>query len=70
MKITRIYSTVDGASHIEDLDIPLHEAGEIGLLSQEILVEGLIFRENAPDYDYNWHNAPRRQYIVLLDGNI
>lgn len=31
---------------------------------------GVVFRETAPDYDYDWHPAPRRQYIVLLDGEI
>jgi hypothetical protein len=30
----------------------------------------VIFRANAPDYDLDWHTAPRRQYIVLLDGEI
>ena len=30
----------------------------------------MIFRETPGDYDYDWHPAPRRQYIVLLDGEI
>ena len=30
----------------------------------------VIFRENPPGYDYDWHYAPRRQFIVLLDGEI
>jgi len=30
----------------------------------------VIFRETDADYDYDWHCAPRRQYIVLLDGHI
>jgi uncharacterized cupin superfamily protein len=31
---------------------------------------GVIFRENDADYDYDWHCAPRKQYILLLDGEI
>jgi quercetin dioxygenase-like cupin family protein len=52
------------------LTIDLRDAGDIGRLSAAVAVREVVFRENAPDYDYDWHNAPVRQYIVLLDGNI
>ena len=29
-----------------------------------------MFREVEPGYDWNYHNAPARQYIILLDGEI
>jgi hypothetical protein len=29
MKITRVYSSPDGESHFEDVDIELHDAGQI-----------------------------------------
>lgn len=70
MKITRVYSTQDGASHFEDLDITLHDAGEIGRLSEPTAAGHVVFRENAPDYNYDWHPAPARQFVVLLDGAI
>lgn len=70
MKITRVYADRDGASYFDELDIPLVDAGEIGSLSEAVPAEGIIFRENAPDYDYDWHRAPQRQIIVLLDGEI
>ena len=70
MKITRVYATPDGESHFEDVEIPLRDAGEIGMLSHGIPANQIIFRENAPTYDYDWHHAPRRQYIALLDGEI
>jgi len=31
---------------------------------------GIIFRETSPDYDMDWHPAPRRQYIINLDGPV
>ncbi|WP_115855355.1 cupin domain-containing protein [Kushneria indalinina] len=31
---------------------------------------GLVFRETAPDYAHDWHNAPQRQYILMLDGSV
>lgn len=48
----------------------LHPAGKIGHLSEPVPAESVIFRTNEPDYDYDWHNAPAHQYIVLLDGAI
>ena len=32
--------------------------------------ESVIFRTNEPGYDYDWHTAPQRQFIILLDGAI
>jgi hypothetical protein len=31
---------------------------------------GIIFRETGGDYDLSWHPAPRRQYIINLDGGV
>ncbi len=66
MKITRLYTGSDGESHFEDIDIPLKDRGKIGKLSDTIKTTGIIFRETSGDYNYTWHNAPRRQYIIML----
>ena len=29
-----------------------------------------MFRETPPSYNFSWHNAPRRQYIVNLDADV
>ena len=70
MHITRVYADAGGDSHFADLDIPLTQAGALGAMSELMPADGVIFRENEPDYDLDWHCAPRRQYIVLLDGAI
>ena len=70
MKITRVYAGPDGESHFGDLEIALRDGGPIGHLSEEIPAKAVIFRRNDPGYDYDWHTAPRRQFIVLLDGAI
>ncbi len=70
MKITRIYSDAQGESHFEEVNVALEDAGTIGRLSEPLPVTSMVFRENEPGYDYGWHTAPRRQYIVLLDGEI
>jgi len=70
MRITRVYADGGGESHFEDMEIPLKDAGEIGRLSERFPASGIIFRENDADYDYDWHTAPARQYIIMLDGEI
>jgi hypothetical protein len=68
--ITRIYSDDTGESHFEDLSIPLKEGGTIGQLSEGVPAKEVVFREVEPAYDYDFHTAPQRQYIILLDGEI
>ena len=70
MKITRICCMDDGASSFEDVEIKLSDSGSIGSLSQTYPVSAVIFRETPPEYNFDWHPAPHRQYIVLLDGEI
>lgn len=69
-KITRIYSDAQGESHFEDISIPLHDGGTIGFLSEAQKVGTIIFRKVIEQYNYDFHNAPARQYIALMDGEI
>jgi hypothetical protein len=70
MRVTRITTDAAGESCFDVIDIPLLDAGEIGCLSAPFAARSVIFRETEPDYDYDWHPAPQRQLIVLLDGAI
>ena len=70
IQITRVYSDDNGESHFEDIELPLNDNGEIGFLSDKIPVKEIIFRKVKPDYDYDFHNAPQKQYIILLNGEI
>jgi hypothetical protein len=69
-QITKVDSDINGDSHFKDIVIPLKEAGSIGKLSETMPANGIIFREVEPSYDWNFHTAPQKQYIVLLDGEI
>ncbi|HLT94118.1 MAG TPA: hypothetical protein VKZ56_06125 [Membranihabitans sp.] len=69
-KITRVFSDSEGDSHFEDIQILLFDEGSIGRLSSGFQAGEVIFREVKPDYDYNFHCAPARQFIILLDGAI
>ena len=70
MRITRIAADEAGETRFDDLDVALADAGTIGRLSAPWPASAVLFRENDPDYDYDWHPAPRRQLVVLLDGAI
>lgn len=70
MNITRLYTGTDNESHFKDIEIDLESAGEIGELSEKVNATGIIFRRTGPDYDYDWHNAPQRQYIIMLNGAV
>ena len=68
--VTRVYSDSNGDTRFEDISIPLKDAGEIGKLSEGLPVKSIIFREVEATYDYNFHNAPQKQYLILIDGGI
>jgi hypothetical protein len=68
--ITRVYTDEAGDSCFEDIERPLDSEGEIGFLSEPEVAEHIIFRKVVPTYDYDFHTAPDRQYLILLDGEI
>ena len=70
MKITRLYSGQDDESHFEDQYIPLKDNGDIGKLSKLFDATGIQCRVTSGDYDYDWHNAPCRQIVIMLDGEV
>ncbi len=67
---TRLYSDSAGESRFEDVKIGLTDQGPVGYLSSKFGVKDIQFRLNEPDYDWDFHNAPSRQFIILLDGDI
>ena len=62
MKFVRLYSGSDGQSHFEDLD-----TAQFAKLQP---AEGVIFRNVAPDQSSEWHNAPRRRFLITLAGSV
>lgn len=70
MRVTRLYTGADQQSHFEDYEVDMDDHGPIGFLSARHPVNNLIFRHTSADYDFDWHNAPQRQYIVILEGGL
>ena len=59
-----------GETHFRDIDVEWVEERPGGKLSKRFPATGIIFRETPGSYDYSWHPAPRRQYIINLDGAV
>ena len=70
MKVTRLYAGPDGESHFEDIDVPLNNSGAADRQSELMKATGIIFRETTGEYNLDWHNAPRRQFVITLKGEV
>jgi len=70
MKATRLHTGPDGESHFEDIDITLDNIVGSEKKSELISATGIIFRETSGDYNRDWHPAPRRQYVINLEGSV
>ena len=63
LDVVRVYTGEDGESHFDDVPIG-------GRISALIRGSGVMFREVAATYDLDFHNAPRRQFVVNLIGSV
>ncbi len=70
MKYTRIYSDAQGESHFEDVEVAMKAAPyNTGTISEMYAAQGVMFRV-SPDYFVDWHNPPRRQFVVNITGTL
>ena len=67
MNIVRLYSDSNGESHFEDREIRLEAVG-YGHASGELPAAAMIFRETDTAGSIEFHNPPRRQFIIFLKG--
>jgi quercetin dioxygenase-like cupin family protein len=70
MKVTRLYTGPDRESHFEDVEVPLAKLEDLVRASAAAKATGVSFREVGTNYQSDWHTAPRRQYVVILGGEI
>ncbi|MGH7932906.1 MAG: hypothetical protein ACREQN_07015 [Candidatus Binataceae bacterium] len=69
MRLFRLYTGNDGQSHLEELALPLKLEG-ISERTPMQAAKGVIFSRMAPGTFMDWHNAPRRQYVITLAGSV
>lgn len=65
MAIFRLYTGSDGHSHVEEQTIAAHP-----VLGQERPSVHIQFRELDAGAFMDWHPAPRRQYVIVLAGEL
>jgi hypothetical protein len=70
MRIHNLYVDDQGETHFRDIEVEWASEGPGGKLSATQKATGIIFRQTAGSYDYDWHPAPRRQYIINLDAGV
>ena len=71
LKYTHLYSGDDGLSHFKDVELPGKKDDKNFRISSELLkATGVFFRETEGEYDNKWHNAPRRTFVVVLEGGL
>ena len=68
MRIVRVFTGPDGQSHFEDLEVP-ETQGPRYSITDVLPATAAAFRL-APSGDIDYHNAPRRQFVVCLSGKL
>ena len=61
----RLYTAADGQSRIETIDLGQTSAWTAGLATTNI-----AFRSAPPGNFSDWHPAPRRQFVIILSGQL
>ncbi len=61
--------TENGKTVIEDLEIPSSKEVR-GYETPVLPINGTIFRTSQPQVEMGYHNAPRRQIVVPLEGEV
>ena len=66
MAFVRCYTGTDGQSHFEDLDLLPPDMER----SIEQAASGITFTRSPNGRFSDWHNAPRRQFVITLAGEV
>jgi hypothetical protein len=61
----RLYTGTDGQSHIDPIDLATASSWTQGLATTNI-----TFRTMPAGRFQDWHPAPRRQFVIILDGQL
>ena len=67
--IVHMYTGADGQTHFEEITPPF---APVELTERSPLEEtdGVSFGRAQPGYFLDWHNAPRKQYVITLAGQV
>ena len=65
MGVFRLYNGEDGKSRIEDQSLTSHP-----VLTTPQTAAHIVFNQLAAGTFIDWHPAPRRQYVIILSGQL
>jgi quercetin dioxygenase-like cupin family protein len=65
MATFRLYTGPDGESHVEPVDLSRASEWTRGLAATQI-----SFRTDPVGRFLDWHPAPRRQFVIILSGQL
>jgi hypothetical protein len=65
MGIFRMYAGPDGKSHLEEQSLAEHP-----LLTKPQAAKLIVFAEQPAGTLLDWHPAPRRQYVIVVSGQL
>ena len=65
--VTRLYTGPDGQTHAEEIEAKF-TPGATNDVFKLMGVSGAELHRAAPGTVNDWHNAPRRQYVITLSG--
>jgi len=69
MQVVRLYTGGDGEFHFEELDLGYEQVADAQRTSLQSAT-GIQFRRTSPGNVIDWHLAPRRQYVITLEGQV
>ncbi len=69
IRLVHLFTGPDGQSHVTDGHVDLTGAGT-DLASAWETASEVRFQESPPGAHLDWHDAPQRQYVVTLAGNL
>jgi quercetin dioxygenase-like cupin family protein len=65
--MTRLYTGADGQTHAEEIDAKFTATGPNEVFKL-MAITGAELHRYPPGTLQDWHNAPRRQYVITLSG--
>ena len=69
MQVVRIYSGDDGESHFEELELSFEAVANAERTATQNAAS-VTFSRMQPGTFSDWHTAPRRQYVITLEGQM
>ena len=70
MRIHNLYADENGESHFRDIEIEWAFDRLSSTFSEPVIANKLEFRRTEGNYDFDWHPAPQRQYVINLDAGV